>query len=321
MPSHLCQLEFPAPFPIVQPPVQLRISGRLDVFCDFGFRDPACDAANELSHIGRCATIFLRRIVHLEPPYIASVLVAFAVAYVAARTPGYRGEPFSPSVRDFLLQFLYLGPWFGVPWINGVAWTLAIEFQYYLLMLLVGPLLLARSNVSVGAFFGLIVASSLLVGDRRAVFLYLPCFAVGFVIFLFHSRRIGLSATLPLSALFVGLVGLNISASAAFVAAASGGLIFLPPKRPVPLLSFLGSISYSLYLVHAPLGDRIINLAMRLPSEWMRVVGLAVAIIVALAAAVAMWHFVERPVHRLSRTLSLGRSSNPPSAEAARRES
>jgi peptidoglycan/LPS O-acetylase OafA/YrhL len=98
-------------------------------------------------------SFFLRRIVRLEPTFIISVLLAVIIAFLAARTPGYQGYPFTLSLKEFLLQFLYLGPWFDVPWINHDSWTLAIEFQYYLLMLLAAPLLLSRSGLLNGIFF------------------------------------------------------------------------------------------------------------------------------------------------------------------------
>ena len=81
---------------------------------------------------------FLRRIVRLEPPYIVSVLFATLLACAATHSPGYRGVPFSVDTQAFFLQFFYLAPWFGKDWINGVTWSLAIEFKYYFLMLFIG---------------------------------------------------------------------------------------------------------------------------------------------------------------------------------------
>ena len=112
---------------------------------------------------------FLRRLVRLEPTYIVSVLVAFALTFAAARTPDYGGPP-EPSLRDFLLQFLYLSQWFHIPWLIDPAWTLAIEFQFYLFMLLAAPLLLSRSLPITIAFFAAVLVMSLLVTDERALF-------------------------------------------------------------------------------------------------------------------------------------------------------
>jgi peptidoglycan/LPS O-acetylase OafA/YrhL len=100
---------------------------------------------------------FIRRIVRLEPAYIVSPLLAFVLTYAAARTPGYHG-PSEPSLREFLPQFVYLAPWFDVPWLN--AWTLAIEFQFYLFMLLAAPLLLSGPGWPRVLLFGTIALRS-----------------------------------------------------------------------------------------------------------------------------------------------------------------
>src|SRR5262249_17496530 len=93
--------------------------GDLGVYVFFvisGFVIPhSMDAMNY--RIGRDAGSFvLRRIVRLEPAYIIMLFLAFTIAFLAARTPGYQGAPFAPSLKEFLLQFLYLGPWFNVHW-------------------------------------------------------------------------------------------------------------------------------------------------------------------------------------------------------------
>jgi peptidoglycan/LPS O-acetylase OafA/YrhL len=188
--------------------------------------------------IGRDAwPFFLRRLVRLEPAYIVSVFVAFALTFAAARTPGYGGPP-EPSVRDFLLQFLYLCQWFHIPWLIDPAWTLAIEFQFYLFMLLAAPLLLSRSMPVKILFFAAMLAASLLVTDKRALFHYLPYFAIGFVVFLFYVNRIGLPVLLALCALSAVLTAFESGISIAFAATISAALIFVPVYRPVPSFPF-----------------------------------------------------------------------------------
>jgi peptidoglycan/LPS O-acetylase OafA/YrhL len=91
------------------------------------------------------------------------------------------------------------------------------------------------------------------------------------------------------------LTALESGIPIAVAAAISAVLIFIPIHRPVAVFSFLGTISYSLYLVHTLIGVRIVNLAMRTSSQWIYLAGLAAAIIASLSAAIALWYFVERP--------------------------
>jgi peptidoglycan/LPS O-acetylase OafA/YrhL len=73
-------------------------------------------------------------------------------------------------------------------------------------------------------------------------------------------------------------------------------VIFVPLSRPVPLLSFLGTISYSIYLLHQPLADRIINLYARFgASDQLQIAAVATSVAVSIVAATALWWLVERP--------------------------
>jgi peptidoglycan/LPS O-acetylase OafA/YrhL len=237
---------------------------------------------------------FLRRVVRLEPPYAVSVFIAIAASYAATLSPAYRGAAPHVDLTTFLVQFFYAGPWFDRPWINVVAWTLAIEFQYYILMLFIAPLLLSRSKFSITAFFALAFASAVMITEPRAVFLYLPLFAPGFAAFLLYRRTINSVGFLALLAACCLVNFYQRGLPEMIMTGVSALLILVPLRRPLPILGALGTISYSLYLVHLPIGQRIINLTMRVQDMTVQLLGLALAVAASLGVAWALWFFVER---------------------------
>jgi peptidoglycan/LPS O-acetylase OafA/YrhL len=73
-----------------------------------------------------------------------------------------------------------------------------------------------------------------------------------------------------------------------------------------------GAISYSVYLLHVPIGGRVINLSMRLPdSMWIKVAALGLALLLSLASACLLWKFVERPALQWAARLSSGKRNEP----------
>jgi peptidoglycan/LPS O-acetylase OafA/YrhL len=134
-------------------------------------------------------TFFLRRLVRLEPAYLVSILFALVIGFVAAHAPGYRGAPFVIEPVRWLLHVAYLVPWFGRDWLNSAYWTLAIEFQYYLAMIVAAPLLIAPGRWKPRVFLLGVLALSTMFEDSRLIFYFLPFFGLGFVAFLLlHAR-------------------------------------------------------------------------------------------------------------------------------------
>jgi len=244
-------------------------------------------------------TFILKRVLRLDPPYLAAILLVIALGYASSATPGFQGPPFHCSWVQVLLHLGYLNVFFGYPWLNPVFWTLAIELQYYLLVGLLFPLIAHRAvSIRAGTFLFL-AALALLVPAEQFLFHWLFLFMLGMVAFQFQA---GLLARGPFLA---GIALLGVGAwyvSDSLVALTGIGtalLIALFHSAPRQPLVFLGQISYSLYLLHVPIGGRVVNLSLRWVHTLPGKVGvLALALAASIVAAWVLYRCVEHPAQQ-----------------------
>lgn len=245
-----------------------------------------------------------KRVARLHPPFLLAVAVAWALWYVGSFVPGFQGAPLAISWRDVATHFTYTTAIIGDAWAIPALWALAIEMQFYL-VLTVAYMGLVDRRLWVRACVVIAFALSSLAPVSGA---FLPhwasLFGLGLATFLFLRQLITPLLFAVLAALCVacsvyvqdwevGLVALATSLAVAFVR--------LPMPKPV---QWLGMISYSLYLLHIPIGGRVINLGMRLGDGMgVRVAVLVAAIVVSIAAAYVAYILVEKPAHRLARRI------------------
>ena len=252
-----------------------------------------------------------KRLLRLEPPYLVAVALSAGLLAVGQYMPGYAGEPFAADPKRLLLHFGYLNAVAGEEWYNPVFWTLAVEFQFYLLIAVLYPLTESPNRLVRAAAPAGLAGLAFLPVPNRYVLPYLALFALGtaasqYVTGLI-SRRVyyGLFAGTSAAAWFT--LGVWPAALGALTAAAVVGSRALPAGGRAARLSaagplaWLGAVSYSLYLVHVPVGARVLNLGGRfadgLPGK---LAALAAAAAASLLAAWAMHALVERPSRRWS---------------------
>jgi peptidoglycan/LPS O-acetylase OafA/YrhL len=223
-------------------------------------------------------------------------------------------------VSNLMLHPLYLVPWLHGEWMNPVFWTLAIEFQYYLAILMLGQPLLSDTTILKRTILVVVFVLSFATTDTRLLFVYLPLFAFGFIYFLYQTKRI-----IPIEAASWGAafilpawthLGLQSVAAASITVALFQVTVL---ERFTPLL-WLGSISYSLYLVHVPIGGRIINFANRYSlTLTTQILAVVIACSASLAAAFILWRLVEVPSQRASqkyRFLTKARPQPPATSQS-----
>jgi peptidoglycan/LPS O-acetylase OafA/YrhL len=251
-------------------------------------------AGYRIADFGR---FLVKRIARLDPPYFAGILLCLALSYLVTLAPGFRGAWPHYTWGQLAAHVGYVNSFLHLRWVNVVFWSLGIEFQYYLLMGLAFPLLVARGSGLRFGFLGLLLAVSALIRDEALVFHYLPFFVAGILTF---QSRAGLIST---RALLVGLAATGIAGPVACVGIATA-LVIRFVKIPGSRLTRFGLLSYSLYLLHVPIGGKIMNLGGRFahgtPASALL---LAAAVGASIAAAAVFYRFVELPSQRLSSSI------------------
>jgi peptidoglycan/LPS O-acetylase OafA/YrhL len=250
-----------------------------------------------------------KRLVRLEPPYIACVLLSVLLAYLSSILPGFRGEPPAYTGTQLLLHVGYLVGFSEYAWVNPVFWSLAIEFQFYLAIGLLMPAIAHRQAAVRLVSLGTLCALAVLPLSDRFLTSYLLVFALGIVTFHFRLGWMRAGSYLGACSLLSGAVYfVNSPVIAVASLAAAMAIAFVRGAGSRPLL-WLGTISYSLYLLHVPIGGRIINLGERLSAgPYVRVAFLLASLVASIVAAGIYWRWLERPSREWSSRVSYRRT-------------
>jgi peptidoglycan/LPS O-acetylase OafA/YrhL len=258
---------------------------------------------------------FLRRVIRLEPAYLVSVAVIVAAPYLEALTPWFRGER-GPDLVNGALHVAYLIPWTDREWLNPVYWTLAIEFQYYVAILFLVPSLLSDSKWAHRCFLLACAVLPFATSERRVFTFFISLFAMGFVGFLRARRGMTFVELLSWMAAFSIVTVYRLGLSYSIAGILSLGLVLVRWPQNLRFLTFFGTISYSLYLIHWPVATRVANLVARFPHlPFNQITTVFLSVIAAIAAAYFLWRWVENPAIILAR-----RFAPYPAAELQRQQ-
>lgn len=259
----------------------------------------------------------LRRFVRIYPVLIAALLLTLALDSLSSTflPVSHKINPFDPHalvVNLFSLQGI-AGKTFGS---NGALWTLSVEVQFYLAY----PLLIAlRRRIGLGGVMGcvgVINVMSALVFEPRGIIVFTSYwFAWMLGAWIAEAKALGIEAR-PRMGLLAGVLALagcgafSLAQYAAFQLWAFAFAVYLhgaldTPMRASPVvrfLSWLGTFSFSLYVVHLPifvlLGSVLFRSALQ-TDIWASFGFTAVAVCVALVFHAA----VEKPAMAWSAAL------------------
>lgn len=266
----------------------------------------------------------LRRVVRLTPPYWAAIGLALAMHAIASLV---NNEPYQPGGSPLtggrlVSHLLYGQELLGYLNINDVFWTLAVEMQFYLVAIPVVLLASAGGRRSGDRFYVVVtlgvgflsLLGTLTPGDGRAV-TFIPffySFFFGMAAYWVHVGRVAAGWLGLVIAPFIVVGWLHrdrqfmyacVLATVLLVAAARGNVLdrWLCGRT----LRALGSISYSLYLVHVPVqGAVVVATTKALGGGTVAViVGAASSLVLSVVASAAFWLVFEQPASVWSKRL------------------
>lgn len=251
-----------------------------------------------------------KRILRIEPPYLLSVLLVLALWHASSVAPDFKGSmPVEFFSAQTLLHLGYLNGIAGYPWLNVVYWTLAIEFQFYLLASFIFGWLGNRNPFSVLLVDMSLMATSLVFDSEVLVFKYLGLFMFGIAAFQYRSRLIDRRMLVLLMVMATLVAGMKLGWLVALVGLMTSILIVFDLNLGKHKLAiWLGTISFSLYLVHVPIGGRVVNLGKRyVESQAGEVLLSLAALLVSLVAAYLFYLMIEKPSQGLAARLKYSR--------------
>jgi peptidoglycan/LPS O-acetylase OafA/YrhL len=236
----------------------------------------------------------LKRSLRVDPPYWFSIILLFTIGFY----------PLSLIKFDTLFYHItYLLPFIkGQEWFTSVYWTLSIEFQFYLIIGLIFPLLMKVPKYFLVLLLVAISFYCLRYTVSGFIISYVYQFVFGFIAFLGYSQLIKLKPLLVCLIVYTILICFFKSITSGVLPFITVLIIlFVRAPESKNIGTFLGNISYSIYLIHIPImaftkhfvaGYKISPIVLS-----------CLLIVVIIPAAYLMHQFVEAPAIKLSKRI------------------
>ena len=241
-------------------------------------------------------TFIIKRVVRINFPYFFSILLIIFINFLARNIN-------ATDWQNVGLHLLYLNQYFDKPYLNPVYWTLAIEFQFYLLIALFFPII----NKNIGLIV-LCLANMIIVMFKVefiAILNFLPLFSLGILGFRFTAEEKKLHPHLICSILIIAICSiLNLG----WLQSITGFLTFAFLFAPLPklnVITFFSKISFSLYLVHDVVGSRLVVYLGKYfpPALYYKAIIFLVGLAVSIITAWIFYKLIEKPFIKLSKSI------------------
>ena len=214
-------------------------------------------------------------------------------------------QDFTVNTQQFVYHILYLIPFSSHIWYNPIYWTLALEFQFYLIVVLLYYGITSERKWIVYLTLILFGITGFLVTDNRLIFHYSVIFLQGIILLMFKTKRIETKPGIVLIILCIVSTAYLHSIEIALILAISLCLIMLI-EIDNKTINRLSELSYSLYLIHGLIGGNILYLfSSYITSYPGKIVLVILSLSVSLVFSYIYWWLIERPSRKLSRKINV----------------
>lgn len=244
----------------------------------------------------------LKRIVRLHIPMIICILI---IVVINNAFNYYLHLPLEFSSERLLANiFLYASLLPELDWYNPIFWTLAIEFQFYILIALLYPIIrktLFWPLLIGGIAFFLI---NFFFQLDYVMTYYGAYFIIGIALYLYHSNQF--SWLLTSIIILVGSADVIVNHDFLYPVIPLLSIpVILWVKTRFRFLEWMGELSYSFYLMHGLFGGWFIYFTGRFASNgWMQILVVLGALILSFGGSYLFYLAVEKGSLKMSRKIS-----------------
>ncbi len=258
-----------------------------------------------LTRINSLKEFAKRRALRLYPAYIVAVVITF----MAVRVYDLKGR--GVSLGEAIINLTMLQGHILIPHVDGAYWSLTVELTFYLIMGLVLFLGLSNKITTISLLWLVTSGGIMIISDMSnqrlttfveylAISNYSHLFIAGIMFYLIRQKGQVKHHMMILACLMYEYVFIDINSNffvtiffMLFYLLVNNKLNFLNMK---PLV-FLGTISYSFYLVHQNIGYIVINIMEKygLINE----VFLVIPVTISVGLATLLTFYVEKPIRKI----------------------
>ena len=197
----------------------------------------------------------LVRYVRIAPPAYFAILLTFILYFSSILIVGrpINGMDWPGiNITSLIGNLTFTAPFLNTSWFNPVFWTLAVEFQFYLIIGVLLPLLVKGNNKHILY----ILITLLLIGflETQFFFRYVTFFVLGVILFLKKESIISQRSLIFISILTLIISFLQTSLPEFIFGILTFSVILSGLNLDFKATNYLGKISYSLYITHSAIG-------------------------------------------------------------------